>query len=109
VANPLQKLRKPLKAAEKAANSVTFGATDAIGKIVRIVPRSRNTELMLLLFAIGLNAFELAQVQLSVLQVLRSDIWNYLLPPTFLPWPCTSCCVCAPARPTLSCFRSPWR
>ena len=81
MSNPLQKLRRPLKAAEKAANTVTFGATDAIGKIVRIVPRSRNTELMLLLFALGLNAFELAQIQLSVLQVLRSDIWTYLLPP----------------------------
>jgi len=81
MSSPLQKLRKPLKAAEKAANSVTFGATDAIGKIVRIVPRSRNTELMLLLFALGLNAYELAQIQLSVLQVLRSDIWTYLLPP----------------------------
>ena len=78
---PLQKLRRPLKAAEKAANTVTFGATDAIGKMVRIVPRSRNTELLLLLFALGMNIYELIQIQLSVIQIMRSDVWVYFLPP----------------------------
>ncbi|MFM7030273.1 MAG: FtsW/RodA/SpoVE family cell cycle protein [Micrococcales bacterium] len=53
----------------------------SMGKIVRIVPRSRNIELLLLAFAIGLSAYELAQVQLSVIQILRTDIWFYLAPP----------------------------
>ena len=54
--------------------------TQSLRKTVRIVPRSRNIEAMLLIFAVGLNAFELAQIQLSVLEILRSDIWLYLLP-----------------------------
>ncbi|MFM6980122.1 MAG: FtsW/RodA/SpoVE family cell cycle protein [Micrococcales bacterium] len=49
-------------------------------KIVRVVPRSRNTELLLILFSLGLFAYELAQVQLSVLLILRSDFWLYWLP-----------------------------
>jgi cell division protein FtsW (lipid II flippase) len=56
--------------------------TQSIRKTVRIVPRSRNIEALLLLFAVGLNAFELAQIQLSVLEILRSDIWLYFLPLT---------------------------
>jgi len=55
--------------------------TNAIGKIIRIVPRNRNVELSLVLFAIALSAYELCQIQLSVIQVLRADIWQYLLPP----------------------------
>jgi cell division protein FtsW (lipid II flippase) len=54
--------------------------TQSLRKTVRIVPRSRNIEALLLIFAVGLNAFELAQIQLSVLEILRSDIWLYLLP-----------------------------
>lgn len=54
--------------------------TQSIRKTVRIVPRSRNIEALLLIFAVGLNAFELAQIQLSVLEILRADFWLYLLP-----------------------------
>ena len=54
--------------------------TQSLRKTVRIVPRSRNIEALLLIFAVGINAFELAQIQLSVLQILRADIWLYLLP-----------------------------
>ena len=54
--------------------------TQSIGRIVRIVPRSRNLESLLLGFAFFLNALELAQVQLSVVQKLRSDFWIYFLP-----------------------------
>ena len=55
-------------------------ATESLGRIVRIVPRSRNLESLLLAFALGLNIFELAQIQLSTLAKLRSDIWVYFLP-----------------------------
>ena len=81
MANPLKFVRKSLSAANKAADAVAGATTGSIGKIIRIVPRNRNTELTLLLFAIGMNAYELAQIQLSVIQVLRSDFWTYLLPP----------------------------
>jgi cell division protein FtsW (lipid II flippase) len=53
----------------------------SFSRIIRIVPKSRNLEAGLLLFAIALNAYELCQIQLSVLEILRSDIWQYLLPP----------------------------
>ena len=49
-------------------------------KIARVVPRSRNIEAALLLLALGINAFELAQIQLSVLKVLREDFWSYWAP-----------------------------
>jgi cell division protein FtsW (lipid II flippase) len=55
----------------------------AIRRIVRVVPRSRNIELLLVLFALGLNAYELAQIQLSTLLVLRSDFWLYWAPVAF--------------------------
>ena len=54
--------------------------TERISKIVRVVPRNRNTELVLLLFAIGLNAFELLQVELSTLQKMTPDFWLYFGP-----------------------------
>lgn len=54
--------------------------TERISKIVRVVPRNRNTELVLLLFAIALNAFELLQVELSTLQKVTPDFWLYFGP-----------------------------
>ncbi len=56
--------------------------TDSIQlpRIIRVIPRNRNIEAWLLSFAIGLFAFELAQIQLSVLEVLRGDFWLYFLP-----------------------------
>ena len=54
--------------------------TMAIGRIVRIVPRSRNIEAVLLFFTLGVNIFELAQIQLSTIQILRDDIWSYWAP-----------------------------
>jgi cell division protein FtsW (lipid II flippase) len=51
-----------------------------ISKIVRVVPRNRNIELMLLLFAMGINAFELAQIQLSTIQILTMDLLTYWTP-----------------------------
>ena len=56
-------------------------ASIVIPKIVRVVPRNRNIEALLLIFAVGLNAFELAQIQLSLLKVLTADIFTYWLPP----------------------------
>ena len=50
-------------------------------KIVRVIPRNRNIEALLLFFASGLYAFELAQVQLSVLKVLNTELLMYWVPP----------------------------
>ena len=58
--------------------------TQSIGRIVKIVPRNRNLETLLLSFAFFLNALELAQIQLSVIAKLRSDFWVYFLPPVLL-------------------------
>jgi cell division protein FtsW (lipid II flippase) len=52
-------------------------------KIRRVVPRSRNIEAVLLLFVAGINAFELAQIQLSAIEILRPDFWLYWLPLAF--------------------------
>lgn len=49
-------------------------------KLVRIVPRNRNIELFLVTFALGINAFELAQIQLSTIAILRADFFIYWLP-----------------------------
>ena len=45
-----------------------LNSTINISRIVRVVPRNRNIEAILLLFAIGINAFELAQIQLAVIE-----------------------------------------
>lgn len=58
----------------------TATAAIDISKIVRVVPRNRNIELMLLLFAMGINAFELAQIQLSTIEILTWDILTYWAP-----------------------------
>jgi cell division protein FtsW (lipid II flippase) len=55
-----------------------------ISRLVKIVPRSRNLEALLLFFAAGLNAFELAQVQLSILEKMTLDLFTYWLPPVML-------------------------
>jgi cell division protein FtsW (lipid II flippase) len=46
----------------------------AVG-LIKVMPRKRNLELMMLLFGFGLFAFEIAQVQLSTIQILREDAW----------------------------------
>lgn len=60
-------------------NSVTEALQ--ISKLVRVVPRYRNLEAILLFFAAGLNAFELAQIQLSILEKLTLDLFTYWAPP----------------------------
>ena len=61
----------------------TFTEALQISKLVKIVPRSRNMEALLLFFAAGLNAFELAQIQLSILEKMTVDLFTYWLPPLF--------------------------
>ena len=56
--------------------------TGNVPKVMRVVPRSRNIEALLLFFVFGINAYELAQIQLSTLEVLRPDFWFYWLPLT---------------------------
>ncbi len=60
-------------------NSITEALQ--ISKLIKVVPRSRNLEALLLFFAAGLNAFELAQIQLSILEKMTSDLFTYWLPP----------------------------
>jgi hypothetical protein len=55
-----------------------------ISRLVKIVPRSRNLEALLLFFAAGLNAFELAQIQLSIIEKMTIDLFTYWLPPVIL-------------------------
>jgi cell division protein FtsW (lipid II flippase) len=42
---------------------------------LKVMPKKRNLELLMLLFGFGLFAFELAQVQLATIQILREDAW----------------------------------
>jgi cell division protein FtsW (lipid II flippase) len=44
-------------------------------KLSRVLPKKRNLELMMLIFGFGLYAFELSQVQLATIQILRADAW----------------------------------
>jgi cell division protein FtsW (lipid II flippase) len=52
-----------------------------ISKLIKVVPRSRNLEALLLFFASGLNAFEIAQIQLSILEKITTDLFTYWFPP----------------------------
>ena len=60
-----------------------LNSTINISRIVRVVPRNRNIEAILLLFAIGINAFELAQIQLAVIEKLTPEFFMYWLPLSF--------------------------
>ena len=59
----------------------SFTGALQISKLIKIVPRSRNLEALLLFFGAGLNAFELAQIQLSILEKMTVDLFTYWLPP----------------------------
>jgi len=43
--------------------------------LFRVIPKKRNLELFMLLFGFGIYAFELSQVQLATIQILREDAW----------------------------------
>ena len=43
--------------------------------LLKIMPKKRNLELLMLFFGFGLFAFEIAQVQLATIQILRPDGW----------------------------------
>jgi cell division protein FtsW (lipid II flippase) len=64
--------------------------TQAIPKLLKAVPRSRNFEAVLLVWVSGIQAFALAQVQLAVLQKLSWDLLFYWAVPTigalFVHW-----------------------
>ena len=55
--------------------------TSAIPKLIKAVPRSRNFEAVLIFWVAGIHAFALAQIQLSVLQVMNWDMLSYWGPP----------------------------
>ena len=59
----------------------SFTGALQISRLIKVVPRSRNLEALLLFFASGLNAFELAQIQLSILEKMTIDLFTYWLPP----------------------------
>ncbi|MEK9987189.1 MAG: hypothetical protein VW601_01765 [Aquiluna sp.] len=50
--------------------------TSAIPNLIRAVPRSRNFEAVLIFWVAGIHAFALAQIQLSILQIMT---WELLL------------------------------
>ena len=51
-----------------------------IGRLIRVVPRSRNIEATLIFFVLGLYAFELAQVQLSTLAKITPELLTFWVP-----------------------------
>jgi cell division protein FtsW (lipid II flippase) len=60
----------------------SLSLTSAIPNLIRAVPRSRNFEAMLIFWVSGIHAFALAQIQLSVLQVMTWEMLLYWAPPT---------------------------
>lgn len=56
--------------------------TQAIPKLLKAVPRSRNFEAVLIFWVSGIHAFALAQVQLSVIQKLELVLLFYWAVPT---------------------------
>ncbi|MGA1023807.1 MAG: hypothetical protein ACO3S8_03815 [Aquiluna sp.] len=44
--------------------------TSAIPNLIRAVPRSRNFESMLIFSVSGIHAFALAQIQMSIMQIM---------------------------------------
>ncbi|MEN9753103.1 MAG: hypothetical protein RL670_794 [Actinomycetota bacterium] len=74
-------VKLPAPSAKTPRMPATSGVAKATGALsMRIIPRNRNIELLLLAFALGLNAYELAQIQLSSIAILRADFWIYWLP-----------------------------
>lgn len=56
--------------------------TGAIPALLKTVPRSRNFEAVLLFWVSGIHAYALAQIQLSILQVMTWEMLLYWAPPT---------------------------
>lgn len=56
--------------------------TGAIPALIKTVPRSRNFEAVLLFWVSGIHAYALAQIQLSILQVMTWELLLYWAPPT---------------------------
>ena len=56
--------------------------TSAIPNLIRAVPRSRNFEAVLIFWVAGIHAFALAQIQLSILQIMTWELLLYWAPPT---------------------------
>lgn len=54
--------------------------TQAIPKLLKAVPRSRNFEAVLLFWVAGIHAYALAQVELAVTQKLTPNMLNYWAP-----------------------------
>lgn len=59
----------------------SLSLTQAIPRLMRAVPRSRNFEAVLLFWVAGIYAFALVQVQLAVSQRMNLELLNYWLPP----------------------------
>jgi cell division protein FtsW (lipid II flippase) len=59
----------------------SLSLTQAIPRLMRAVPRSRNFEAVLLFWVAGIYAFALAQVQLAVSQRMNLELLSYWFPP----------------------------
>ena len=59
----------------------SLSLTEAIPKLIRAVPRSRNFEAVLIFWVAGIYAYALAQIQLSVTEVITTEILAYWFPP----------------------------